>query len=114
MSRRKNKNRGSFQPRIQKGTPPMASVPQSTLPQIAAAPPDDKAVLDSTLAKLEKERGRKAIVYWTTPIARISIAAELSLFDQLRACGKKSDIDLVLYTNGGDAEAPWRFVSMIR
>lgn len=92
----------------------MASGPQPTLPQIPAAPPDDKAALDSILTKLEKTRGRKAIVYWTTGIARISIAAELSLFDQLRECGKNSDIDLVLYTNGGDAEAPWRFISMIR
>jgi Periplasmic serine proteases (ClpP class) len=89
-------------------------VPTSTLPTLAAAPPDDKQQLDTLLTALEKERGRPAIVYWTTPIARISLAAELPLYDQLRLCGKRPAIDLVLSTNGGDAEAPWRFVSLIR
>lgn len=88
--------------------------PQPTPQPEVPAPPDDKAQLDTILTKLEQERACPAIVYWTTPLARVSLAAELPLFDQLRACGKRPAIDLVLYTNGGDAEAPWRFVSLIR
>jgi hypothetical protein len=47
-------------------------------------------------------------------LARISVAAELSLFDQLTALGKRETLDLVLFTGGGDTEAPWRIVSIIR
>ena len=78
------------------------------------SPPNDKASLDTILTKMETLRGHSAIVYWTTGLARLSIAAELPLFDQLQKCGKQSALDLILYTNGGDTEAPWRFVSMIR
>jgi sulfur relay (sulfurtransferase) DsrC/TusE family protein len=86
-------------------------------PQVVAqqaTPPDDKAVLDDLLTKFEKERGRPTLVYWTTPLARISVGAELPLFDQLQACGKQEAIDLVLFTQGGDTEAPWRIVSLMR
>lgn len=80
----------------------------------ASVAPDDKAQLDDLLRRLEAARGCPAIVYWTTQLARISLAVELPLFDQLRSCGKQKAIDLVLFTNGGDTEAPWRIVSLFR
>lgn len=80
----------------------------------ALTPVDDKAALDDILGRIEKERGRPVIVHWTTGLARISSALELSLFDQLKAIGKQKAIDLVLYTGGGDTEAPIRIVSLIR
>jgi hypothetical protein len=79
-----------------------------------AAPVDDKAALDAILQTLETQRGRPCIVYWTTQLARVSVAAEVPLFDQLNAIGKQEALDLVLFTNGGDAEAPLRIVSLIR
>jgi membrane-bound ClpP family serine protease len=46
---------------------------------------------------------------------RLSVAGvETPLHDQLNAHGKQPALDLVLFTNGGDAEAPLRIVSLIR
>lgn len=83
-------------------------------PAISAVPPDDKAALDAILNKLEAERKRPCIVYWTSQMARMSIAVENSLVDQLGRLGGKTVLDLVLHTNGGDTEAPWRVISLIR
>lgn len=88
--------------------------PAGPPPTLQSSPPDDKASIDTILTRLEAERGRRAIVYWTTALARVSIAAELPLYDQLRACDKQGGLDLVLFTSGGDTEAPWRLVSIIR
>ena len=93
---------------------PQPVKPSNAATAVQALPPDDKAALDDLLKKIEKERGCPTIVYWTSQLARVSLAAEISLFDQLRACGKQEAIDLVLFTNGGDTEAPWRIVSLIR
>jgi hypothetical protein len=88
-------------------TPPAAPAQPST-------PPDDKAALDAILQKIEKERERPCIVYWTTPLAKIALGVEIPLFDQLSKLGKQKAIDLILFTNGGDAEAPLRIVSLLR
>ena len=82
--------------------------------RIRPAPPDDKADVNAVLERLEQERQHPAIVYWTTELAKISISAELPLYDQLRTLGRQNTIDLVLFTNGGDTEAPWRLVSVLR
>jgi hypothetical protein len=101
-----------------KGKYQMPSSAKSASPAAAAVPPaasvNDKADLDAILQTIEKERGRPCIVYWTTQLARISLAVETPLFDQLNAHGKQQAFDLVLFTNGGDAEAPLRIVSLIR
>ena len=81
---------------------------------IPPAPPDDKAGVNAVLERLEQERQHPAIVYWTTQLAKISIGAEIPLYDQLRTLGRQKTIDLVLFTNGGDTEAPWRLVSVLR
>lgn len=87
---------------------------QASAPSLKPKPPDDKAALDALLTTLEAARERPAIVYWTSPLARMSLVAESPLFDQLSALGKTDRLDLVLFTNGGDTEAPWRLVSLIR
>jgi len=81
---------------------------------IPAKPPDDKAAADALLGRLEQERQHPAIVYWTTQLAKISVGAELPIYDQLRKLGRQDIIDLVLFTNGGDTEAPWRLISILR
>lgn len=63
---------------------------------------------------LQNVRGRKAIVYWVSDIAKMSDGAIFPLFDQLKAMGKQQELDLVLFTRGGDVESPWRIVSLIR
>ena len=77
-------------------------------------PPDDAAQLNSLLDELENARNRPNLVYWTTPLARISMGAEIPLFDQLRATSYPKGLDVILNTTGGDTEAPWRFVSLVR
>jgi hypothetical protein len=47
-------------------------------------------------------------------MAKISEAAVLPLYDQLAAIGPTQRLDLFLFTRGGDTEAPWRIVSLIR
>ena len=82
--------------------------------QISSEPPDDKATLNTVLERLEQERQHPAIVYWTTELAKVSIAAEIPLYDQLQTLGRQQTIDLVLFTGGGDTEAPWRLISLLR
>jgi hypothetical protein len=96
-----------------KGKPPMAA-PAAPAAAPGLTPADDKAALDGILTRIAQERGRPAIVYWTSPLAKISIGVELPLFDQLRAIGKQQSLDLILFTGGGDTEAPIRIVSLIR
>ena len=80
-----------------------------------APAPDEKAKLQALLAEVERVRGgTRAIVYWMGPMARISEAVVLPLYDQLRALGKQQALDLVLFTAGGDTEAPARIVSLLR
>ena len=81
---------------------------------IEPTPPDDKASVNAVLERLEQERQHPAIVYWTTDLAKISLAAELPIYDQLLTLGRQDTIDLVLFTSGGDTEAPWRLISILR
>ena len=85
-----------------------------TVPNLPNRPPDDAAKLDLLLDELEKARKRPTLVYWTTPLARISMVAEIPLFDQLRATSYPNGLDVILNTTGGDTEAPWRFISLVR
>lgn len=95
---------------IPKARPKVAT----SVPSIQQSPPDDKTVLDQILQRLEKERGNPAIVYWLTQRAKVSVAAEVPLYDHLRAIGHQKKLDVVIFTHGGDTEAPWRLVSLIR
>jgi hypothetical protein len=44
----------------------------------------------------------------------MSEATILSLYDQLRKIGKQTNLDLYLFTRGGDTEVPLRIVTLIR
>ncbi|MFH1674122.1 MAG: hypothetical protein ABIF87_11955 [Pseudomonadota bacterium] len=75
----------------------------------------DKEQLIQLIKALELARGgNRVIVYWLTDLARISEAMVLSLYDQLSSIGRQEAIDLFLFTRGGDVEAPWRIVTLIR
>lgn len=111
------KKRSRPQPPRRPPQAPAPAVPSAALPSAPAASPkvpDDKVKLGQLLADLEAARGSRAIVYWTTPAARISQASVVPFYDQLSAIGKRERIDLFLFTDGGDTEVPWRLVSLIR
>jgi hypothetical protein len=86
---------------------------QNALP--APAPPaEEKQKLDALIGALEQTRSSRVLVYWTNPMARLSDAVVLSLYDQLVAIGRTPKLDLLLNTGGGDTEIPWRIVSLVR
>jgi len=74
----------------------------------------------STLIKnIEDIRESRVITYITSdrqgPVgARIAMDIIPVMSKQLRKIGKTKNIDLFLFSSGGDTMVPWRIVSMIR
>ncbi|MCG2694818.1 hypothetical protein L6261_01920 [Candidatus Parcubacteria bacterium] len=71
------------------------------------------------IKKIEELRNSRVITYVTSdrqgPIgARVAMDIIPIISKQLRDIGKVENIDLVLYSTGGDTMVPWRLVSMIR
>jgi len=71
------------------------------------------------IQKIEKLRESRVITYITSdrqgPVnARIAGDIIPIISKQLRKIGKTKNIDLFLYSSGGDTMVPWRVVSMIR
>jgi hypothetical protein len=71
------------------------------------------------LQQIEKIRNSRVVTYLTSdrqgPFnARIATDIIPLISSQLRMIGKTQNIDLFLYTAGGDTMVPWRAVSMIR
>ncbi|MCD6429410.1 hypothetical protein J7L09_01815 [bacterium] len=73
----------------------------------------------SLIQQIESFRNSKIIAYITSdrkpPVgARIAMDVIPVFSKQLRSIGKVAQIDLFLYSTGGDTMVPWRLVSMIR
>jgi len=71
------------------------------------------------IQQIEKTRSSRVITYLTSdrqgPFnARIAVDVIPLISKQLQAIGKVQNIDLFLYSAGGDTMVPWRLVSMIR
>lgn len=71
------------------------------------------------IQQVEQARGSKVITYLTSdrpgPVnARVAMDIIPIISKQLQAIGKTENIDLFLYSAGGDTMVPWRLVSMIR
>jgi hypothetical protein len=71
------------------------------------------------IKKIEEKRGSRVITYITGdrsgPInARIAMDIIPIIGKQLQKIGKTENIDLFIYSSGGDTMVPWRLVSMIR
>lgn len=87
---------------------PQASIPSQPIIM-------EKQQLIPLIKAVEQARGgNRLIVYWLTDLARISEAVVSSLYDQLSAIGKQDKLDMFLFTRGGDTEAPWRIVTLMR
>lgn len=72
-----------------------------------------------TIKEIEHKRDSRVVTYVTSdrqgPInARVAMDIIPIISEQLRSIGKTKNIDLFLYTAGGDTMVPWRLVSMIR
>lgn len=71
------------------------------------------------IGQIEKARNSRIITYLTSDRqgptnARIAMDIIPIFSKQLREIGKVENIDLLLYSSGGDTMVPWRLVSMIR
>lgn len=71
------------------------------------------------IKKIEEKRNSRVITYLTSdrsgPLnARIASDIIPIISQQLRKIGKVENIDLFLFSQGGDTMVPWRLVSMIR
>src|SRR3989339_1853780 len=71
------------------------------------------------IKKIEEKRNSRVITYLTSdrpgPLnARIAGDIIPIISQQLRKIGKVENIDLFLFSQGGDTMVPWRLVSMIR
>src|SRR3972149_5474818 len=71
------------------------------------------------IQQIEGLRKSRVITYLTSdrqgPVnARVAMDIIPILSKQLRTIGKTENIDLFLYSAGGDTMVPWRLVSMIR
>ncbi len=73
----------------------------------------------SLIQQIEELRKSRVITYLTSdrqgPInARVAMDIIPIISKQLQVIGKTDNIDLFLYSTGGDTMVPWRLVSMIR
>lgn len=73
----------------------------------------------SLIQQIEKLRKSRVITYLTSdrqgPMnARVAMDIIPIISKHLQAIGKTTNIDLFLYSTGGDTMVPWRLVSMIR
>lgn len=71
------------------------------------------------IQQIEQLRKSRVITYLTSdrqgPVnARVALDVVPVISKQLHAIGKTDNIDLFLYSAGGDTMVPWRLVSMIR
>ena len=71
------------------------------------------------IQQIEKLRKSRVITYVTSdrsgPVnARVAMDIIPIISKQLQTIGKTTNIDLFLYSTGGDTMVPWRLVSMIR
>lgn len=76
-------------------------------------------IKEGFIKNIEKSRDSRVITYLTSdrqgPFnARIAVDVIPLVSNQLRTIGKTQNIDLFLYSAGGDTMVPWRLVSMIR
>ncbi|MDP3041685.1 MAG: hypothetical protein Q8N62_02990 [Candidatus Omnitrophota bacterium] len=74
---------------------------------------------NTLIKQIEGLRKSRVITYLTSdrqgPVnARIAMDVVPIISRQLRTIGKTQNIDLFLYSTGGDTMVPWRLVSMIR
>ena len=70
------------------------------------------------IKKIEQKRKSKVLVYVTGDrlgaVANIGEDAVRPMYDHLLKMGKVENIDLFLYSRGGDVGTPWKIISMLR
>jgi hypothetical protein len=101
-------------PEISPGVPDLHNLQVTRAPLEPQPAEDDRSSTIDAISKIERLRRSRVLVYWTSPLAKMSDGSMPSLYDQLCAIGDVEHLDLILHTGGGDVEIPWRMVSLIR
>lgn len=70
------------------------------------------------ISELEKARSSKVVAYTTSDrgnaSGQIGDDAVRPLYDHFRSIGKVKKADLLIYSQGGSTDTPWRIVSLVR
>lgn len=68
----------------------------------------------SILAALERQIGRKLLVYWTSDRGSICDNDVVALYEIFKHIGPSEDLAVFIKSNGGDVEASLRIVNLMR
>ena len=68
----------------------------------------------SIIAAIEKQIGRKLLVYWTSDRGSVCDNDVVALYEIFKHIGRSEDIALFIKSNGGDVEASLRLVNLMR
>jgi ATP-dependent protease ClpP protease subunit len=66
------------------------------------------------ITAIEKEIGRKLLVYWTSDRGSVCDNDVVALYEIFKHIGRSEDIALFIKSNGGDVEASLRLVNLMR
>ena len=66
------------------------------------------------ITAIEKQIGRKLLVYWTSDRGSVCDNDVVALFEIFKYIGRSEDIALFIKSNGGDVEASLRLVNLMR
>jgi ATP-dependent protease ClpP protease subunit len=68
----------------------------------------------SIITAIEKQIGRKLLVYWTSDRGSVCDNDVVALYEIFKYIGRSDDIALFIKSNGGDVEASLRLVNLMR
>jgi len=92
---------------------------QSAAPRVQNAPPVpiDLPLPTETLnwiSTIQKLRGNPLLTFVSCPDVAVRSDVIEQVYEQLRTLGKIPQLDLFLYSAGGQTEIPWRLITLIR
>jgi ATP-dependent protease ClpP protease subunit len=95
----------------------MSETPLTSLPVDRKNIKQPPLLFDDTQAiiiAIEKEIGRKLLVYWTSDRGSVCDNDVVALYEIFKHIGRSEDIALFIKSNGGDVEASLRLVNLMR
>jgi ATP-dependent protease ClpP protease subunit len=95
----------------------MSETPLTPLPVDRKNIKQPPLLFDDTQAiiiAIEKEIGRKLLVYWTSDRGSVCDNDVVALYEIFKHIGRSEDIALFIKSNGGDVEASLRLVNLMR
>ena len=95
---------------MNEATPTPAPIDRKNVKQPPLLFDDTQAII----ASIEKQIGRKLLVYWTSDRGSVCDNDVVALYEIFKHIGRSEDIALFIKSNGGDVEASLRLVNLMR